>query len=617
MEWVFFVTKPSFLDLFSLADKVMVLLLGGALLSSAVLLGMGLTYLLSRLPVLKRYPRVFTLLGSLLPAFILAALLLLLIDNFTYTLFSFGISTSSGWMRGLYGLLFVVLFIWSDWQVLGMAGGFQAWLGRGKRRRVVLVGVGVWLALGLSLLVVFRGSSGSQLASVEADGEAAVRQPHIIWITGDGLSATHMSLYGYERDTTPTLNALAEESLVGENVFTNAKNTLGSLTSLFTGKPALETRVVYTPDILRAEDAYQHLPGILRAQGYSTIQYGLPYYVDAYAVNLLEGFDTVNGQSAANTSLQARLRRYLPQAMAYFLYETGNRVFDRLRHISYVKSMPNPNETVLTDAPRLEDKARLSAFLDNLQSLSQPTFIHLHLMGTHGPRFLLEEQVFSQGKDPAQQEIWDVDFYDDAMLEFDANVGKIVDALEQQGLLDNTVLIIGSDHATRVDQRQRVPLLIRFPGQEATGRIQANLQGIDIAPTILDYLGLPQPNWMSGQTLLQSEPGKRDIFAPGSIGEQVEENALGIFQTVPERIKPPFYQVGLLNLIDCQNWYELNLVHLSLSGGEVDGHTAPCSADEVITAQQAYDLLVEYLSEKGYDTSSLQELTTESLMEGD
>jgi arylsulfatase A-like enzyme len=412
------------------------------------------------------------------------------------------------------------------------------------------------------------------------------------------------------------LNALAEEALIGENVFTNAKNTLGSLTSMFTGKPALGTRVVYSPDILRGEDAYQHLPGILRSIGYNTVQYGLPYYVDATAVNLLEGFDTVNGQSSANTSLQTGLRRWLPQAMVYFLYESGNRIFDRVRHISYVKEMDNPNETVLTDAPKLEDEARLSAFLESLDSLSQPTFIHLHLMGTHGPRFLLKEQVFSQGKDAAQQEIWDVDFYDDSIREFDAHVDEIIDTLEQKDLLENTLIIIGSDHATRVDQRQRVPLLMRFPGQAITGRIDSNLQGIDIAPTILDYLGVPQPVWMSGQSLLGAEPGKRYIFAPGATGEQVEENALGIFQTVPERIKPPFYQVGLLSIIDCQKWYELNLVHMTLSAGVTEGHSAPCPDNEVITAQQAYDLLLEYLAVNGYDTTSLQGLSVESLMEG-
>jgi hypothetical protein len=611
MEWVFFVTKPSFLDLYSLADKVMVLVLGGALLSSAVLLAVGVLFLLSRLPALKRYPRVFTLLGSLLPAFILAALLLLMIDNFTYTLFSFGISTSSGWVRGLYGLLFVLLFIWSDWQVLGMAGGFQAWLGRGKRRRVVLVGVGAWLALGLSLVVVFHGSSGSRLASVEADGEAAVRQPYIIWITGDGLSDEWLSLYGYERDNTPTLRALADESLVAENAFSNAANTTGSIVSMLTGKDALETRVLFSPDILQGEDSYQHLPGILRDQGYNTIQYGFPFYVDAYVVNMQDGFDMVNELVLEDSPLQARLRTYLPQAMAYFLFEAGNRIGERMGHITFIEPMLNPNQTVLSKVKAVDDDARMQALLEKLSTINEPTFIQIHMLGTHGPRFQPNQQVFSQGKKKGSQADWDMDFYDDAVLEFDSNVGKIVAALEQQGLLENTLLIIGSDHGILYDQRQRIPLLLRFPNTEITGKIQENVQNIDIAPTILDYLGLSQPDWMGGQSLLDGKLEARDIY--GARVAYLEENNKNRFRINMEQVKPPFYQVGQVSVVDCSHWFALDLVETTLTRGYVDGHTVPCPAEEVLSTEQAYDLLLGYLRDHGYDVSSLEGLSADSL----
>jgi arylsulfatase A-like enzyme len=71
---------------------------------------------------------------------------------------------------------------------------------------------------------------------------------------------------------------------------------------------------------------------------------------------------------------------------------------------------------------------------------------------------------------------WDRDFYDDSILEFDMNVGRIVEALKQHGLWEDTLLIIGSDHAAEFNQRERIPLLMHFPGGKITGRIKANVQ---------------------------------------------------------------------------------------------------------------------------------------------
>ena len=612
MEWVFYVTKPSFLDLFSTQDKLAVLVVSAAITAGMSLAVFLLVLMVGRLANLHQRAHLLFALASLLPAVILAALTLLLVDNFTYTLFSFGISTARGVTRGLYGLLFLFLVVWAQWQVFGIAASLQHWYQRVKKPAWVWLGVALWLAFGLGVSFLFSDKGNRELAAGFSASQPASR-PNILWITGDGVSAAHLSVYGYSRDTTPFLRTLAQEALVIDNAFTNAKNTVGSLTTLFTGKSPLETRVLYTPDILRGDAAYQHLPGILRTQGYLTIQYGLPYYVDAYAVNLLDGFDVVNGQSLGNSPLQAGLRKLLPEGVAYFLYEAGNRIVDRLRHIFYIKAMPNPNETLLTDAPKLEDEGRLTAFLDSLAGLEQPAFIHLHLMGTHGPRFLVKEQFFSLGKDVAKQEMWDVDFYDDSLREFDANLARIVASLEQHGVLENTLLIIGSDHAARVDQRQRVPLILRFPQQAITGKIQSNVQSMDIAPTILDYLGLPQPEWMRGQSLLAGDPPHRYIFSAGAAGDQVIENALGIWQTSPERVKPPFFQIGIVSVIDCQRWYELNLTEMRLSSGEVARHSAPCPEDGLLSASQAYSLLQAYLADHGYEITSLQQTPLESI----
>jgi hypothetical protein len=334
--------------------------------------------------------------------------------------------------------------------------------------------------------------------------------------------------------------------------------------------------------------------------------------VDAYVVNMQDGFDIVNDLVLADSPLQTVLRRYLPQAMAYFLFEEGNRLGDRLKHITFLEPMLNPNQTVLSKVKAVDDDARMGAFLEKLSRIDQPTFIQIHMMGTHGPTFQPSQQVFSEGKKKGSQSDWDMDFYDDAVLEFDANIGRTIDALEQYGLLENTLLIIGSDHGILYDQRQRIPLLIRFPNAEVTGRIQENVENIDIAPTILDYLGLSQPDWMSGQSLLDGELADRKIL--GAKVAYLEKNNKGRFKIDMEKVQSPFYQVGQVSVVDCSHWFALDLVETSLTRGYVDGHTVPCPADEVLTNEQAYELLVGYLRDNGYDVSSLERLSADSLL---
>jgi len=88
--------------------------------------------------------------------------------------------------------------------------------------------------------------------------------PNFFLITADGLNADHMSIYGYERKTTPFLDRWENQSSLVENGFTNSAKTTGSLISTITGKYPSDTRVLFPPDVLKNENSYQHLPQILK-----------------------------------------------------------------------------------------------------------------------------------------------------------------------------------------------------------------------------------------------------------------------------------------------------------------------------------------------------------------
>ena len=603
MEWFFFVTKPSFMDQMSWANKLEVFFLSSFTLA---LLCLALVIVLAGLDYLISYLRFTTLpifLGTLTPSFILAAIFLLLVDNFTYTIFKFGIVSLVGIWRFAYGLGFLIILVSIHSRIL------KALSLRGKPKpplkisRYVLVLIAILLTISAGFALTRYSVSSSENAQavnlVENTNQIATH-PNILIIGGDGLNASNLSAYGYERETTPVMSELAKTSLVAENVFANASHSTGSVTSMLTGKPAAQTRVTQTTNILNGVDAYQHLPGILRNMDYHTVEIGVQNYVDAYNINMLDGFDTVNERSIVESELVRTARELGLGGNAYFTLGLVERISDRLLHVFFIKEMENPYTIVTQPVGFQQDQERLNQLVDLIRDSERPLFVHVHMTGTHGSLFSPEKQKFSVGK--TQDEKWMTDYYDDSILTFDNYIGEIVEALEENDKINNTILIIYSDHPMRWDVRFRIPLLIHFPNNQYAGQIEANTQNLDIAPTILDYLGIIQPNWMAGQSLIEDAPPKnRLIFStstepPVGLSENLIASTLG---------KPPFYQFTYFNVIDCQKWHLLNLVSMTWDSGDIPGHTNPCTEESLLSMDQIKAALAEYLSTNGFDITTL------------
>ncbi|MFN2196565.1 MAG: hypothetical protein ACK2UW_10640, partial [Anaerolineales bacterium] len=111
MEWLFIVTKPSFMDVMAIGQKFEVLMVTSLFLVILWLPGFLLLFGLSKIPWFSKIWWVFLYVSGLVPAGVLAITTLLVVDNFTYTLFSFGIVSSMGIWRGLYAVLFTLVFI--------------------------------------------------------------------------------------------------------------------------------------------------------------------------------------------------------------------------------------------------------------------------------------------------------------------------------------------------------------------------------------------------------------------------------------------------------------------------------------------------------------------------
>ena len=108
MEWLFYVTKPSFLSLLSFPEALLILFIAPLPWAALILLGLSLLLLLQR-AASRRLPNLFGVAYALVPALFLASAFFLMIDRFTYTVFGFGVVNTRGGWRVLYGVLFVAL----------------------------------------------------------------------------------------------------------------------------------------------------------------------------------------------------------------------------------------------------------------------------------------------------------------------------------------------------------------------------------------------------------------------------------------------------------------------------------------------------------------------------
>jgi arylsulfatase A-like enzyme len=616
MEWLFFVTKPSFMDAFPLGKKLEILLLAALLPALAAVAILIVLRILAWIPGPSKRLHIFVRLGTLLPSLVAAVLSILLLDNFTKTLFQVGIVTSRNAIRAGYGILAVILLVLWYRHFLNSIRFPTAHLPAdknptGTQRLPARNTIQVMFAIALLLASLYVGITRIAKATEILGSEATLldRSPHIILIGGDGTTAFNMSLYGYERDTTPNLVRLAETGLLAENNFTNSSSSTGSIVSIMTGKYPADTRVLYSPNILQGEDAIQHLPGILQRAGYATVQIGFPYYVDAYDVNLQEGFDTVNGRSLGQSEITSLSRQYHLEDLGYFLPRLWERITDRALHIFFIREMEDPYlEAIQAVDPntllKITDRQRIDQLITLILTTDTPLFVHVHLMDTHGPRFYPPQHVFSAGEN--QDEDWMTDFFDDSVLGYDALIGRIMNVLESDGVMDQTIWIVYSDHANGWRADDRIPLLFHFPNGDFAGRITDNTSNIDIAPTVLDYLGMETPSWMSGKSLIDGKLSPlRPIFSAGVVGVQCEppdwwceiDNA---------RTSSAFKQFGYIQLVVCQGMYRLDLVSNNFTAGLVPEHTNPCSQAHLLSEEEARQMILDYLRTYGFDVSSLE-----------
>ena len=488
----------------------------------------------------------------------------MLLDNFTYTVFGFGSLTDGELVRIMYTVLLAVMAGVAGWRLYEWR--LRAVPGRRSVPGVVclvLVWVAPWVVVAATGQEQQRADDLPPL-SARMPAAGAVR-PNVLIIGVDGIDAQALSAYGYERATTPFLESLSEQSLFFENAFSNADRTHGSLVTLLTGRLPFETRVTFPPTALQGEDARRNLAMILKERGYATVQLGMRHYADANDMNLT-GFDAVNyrwrfAEGAASGPALADETRV-------FQGQVADRLHQRLGRLLGLEQTADAFAEVQgrKQVPAWRDERRVATLEAHFQRAAEPWFVHLHLLDTHCCEVRPRERYFASG-------LRELDLRDSQIRETDGQLRRLFVRLADTGLLERTIVVVTSDHGAHWIATERVPLMIRFPNAEPRGRVQANVQLADVAPTVLDYLGAAIPDWMSGLSLL--DPGRippdRDLFGVSNVLAWKGE----VPSLVLRQVGPPNYGAAAVMMIRGDRWFDLKLASGALAFGRVSGHTRP------------------------------------------
>jgi choline-sulfatase len=296
--------------------------------------------------------------------------------------------------------------------------------------------------------------------------------PNVLVVTIDTLRADRLGCYGFGLAHTPAIDRLAEEGVRCTDVATSAPITLPAHCSIMTG--------LYPP-----------------AHG---VRDNGNYALGPNAVTLAERLRAAGYRTGAFVSAAVLTRRYgLDQG------------FDTYDDDLWSEDEPPLFMIRERPAPRTAD--RVLAWLDGWkQGSRQPFFLWVHLFDPHQPYQVHSVDLAALAPTP----------YDAEIAEADRGVGRIVDWLRQQGVLDHTLVVLTADHGESLDEHGEpthgvfiydatihVPLVWRLPGVFAAKTTYGGpVRHVDIVPTVLGVLGLPGGDTTQGTNLLPALQGR-------------------------------------------------------------------------------------------------------------
>lgn len=367
-----------------------------------------------------------------------------------------------------------------------------------------------------------KKASATATASASAQPEGKRKPMNVILITIDSLRAD-MPWAGYEDDIAPNLTKLAKESVVYPRGY-----TISSFTSKSVG-------------------------GLLAGQYPSTLYRGPTFFTTYSHANLF--FPELLQKDGVRTMA----------GHAHLYFDRGKNLrqgFDEWRLVDGLKWNAETDESVTS-----QKMTPLAIEMLSEANTKDRFFMWLHYMDPHD-KYVQHEEAPSFGRRAR-------DLYDNEVWYTDMWVAKLIDHLEAQPWWKNTVLIVSSDHGEAFGEHDmwkhafalwevltHVPLMFKIPGVEPR-QIDARRSHIDLAPTIVDFLGVPPSDTFVGKSMVpellgEAEPDDREPIMLDLPADSYNPETKAVIKGDFKMIKEPIDKYRLYNLAEDPN-EKLNL----------------------------------------------------------
>lgn len=357
--------------------------------------------------------------------------------------------------------------------------------------------------------------------------------PNILLIVMDTVRADHLSLQGYERETDPTLKRIASEGVMFENAYAASSWTLTSHASLFTGRWPYEHKADGGRYL---DETYPTIAEALTERGYRTGAFNGNFETVTSHWGFARGF--LHFEDYYQTLPQLAVSSVYGRFMEYYVF---HKVFNMEFSIDR-RWGPSVNQSALDWIDQDDDT---------------PFFAFVNYYDAHAPYISPERAKFSNLPNPGglvntdwttadiynpktpEQAQGEIDAYDGGIYYTDQQIDVLLKELESRGKLDNTIVVITSDHGELFGEHGlwehhnslykpviHVPLIVWYPKSAPQNmRIDTPVSNTFIPAMLLDMLGEPEQTAFRGPPLSQlwADPAAAANF-PDPIAEMAESS---------------------------------------------------------------------------------------------
>ena len=351
--------------------------------------------------------------------------------------------------------------------------------------------------------------------------------PNVILITMDTVRADHLSLYGYERDTTPNLKKLSEESTLYTHAIASGNMTLSTHASIFTGTYPRQHGAHFDPwngynEGRPLSDKFHTLAETLSEKGYLTMGVVANYGFLSHFFGFDKGFQYYDQRVPVvflgKTELYS-IRQGIRNVLTYFASPLNfDMVYRRAADI---------NREVFSLLGKVKSNDRFFLFInymdahdpyippspfDTLYPGKDETFTFAHYNALHEKVLKLERKITEKEHHHM------ISQYDGGIAYIDFQIGKLIARLKELDLYGNCIIVITSDHGETFGERNlmghgnsayqnlvHIPLLVKYPNVRTGNIYNEVVSVVDLMPTVLDVSGFKVPEHVQGQSLLKLE----------------------------------------------------------------------------------------------------------------